>query len=562
MPSADPVAESAPWIVARRPLFLEPAKEGLESRATDSPATALGAVELVFETASARSVEGIEVVLGRDGEPSNNAVTGESDAAGRITFIDLPPGRYRWWPANDAAIELNPPHEATDPNSVAAADAMRPTANVKPAEGRRISGVIDVVAGEVVSFRVVVRRGTSIIGRIPVDPSGNVETGETNFNAIHLSLATEEQRPIGPLFDLTRNRNVRSRFAKDPMGEFEFKDVAPGSYLLNAWWRRGADYFIVRRTFDVLPAQRVDLGLLEPRKSAAVEIETRAIDVDKSVLSKDRVFGKGRRPVRVRALLDAVDPRTDDAKLTAMLDIDLLTKFRVFGLADGNYTFSIVGKPESSGVFPEVFDIEAPLAGRFSSPATTAMTYDYIVKGPRHEFTVEVLGDPLPSRLYCCAIPEGSGPIQLASKIGIVKRRGSVTFRMQLAEGRHRILLHSQMGVDLEKRYPAENVQAFAPIVVSSDSRSTSLTLSTGVCHVGRAVNTDGAPSASKLLVFRPKSIGGDRWTYSVMTDADGVFILKGIPPGETLVCKTSEDEIVPNDGKGAAVLLHLVMGP
>ena len=325
----------------------------------------------------------------------------------------------------------------------------------------------------------------------------------------------------------------------DRDGGFRFEHVRPGIYAIRACWlENDHDIYFVSSTMRLLPNMELDLGELLPMAGATVRVRVELHEQGARV-GPERVFEDPRQAAARLALSFLPDSQTVADAVTEVAAVSFGADYLLHGVppgrlqlqaapANGLTTLPRVQRLDSAEM------IDRPL-GELGDAVTVAVQVH--AGAALRVTTVDEHGHDVPVSVVH-AIDLDSGYVQsLALEPEPATDSGVRVAR--IPKGRHQLCASLRVG----GRWLAGVVEGD----VKGDASSVRLDMLPAATIRGRFVAAAGRTRRSDTLRWAPAAFAKKGvWLYSATPNAQGEFVLEGVPPGIELVGDDGLPNIMP----------------
>ncbi|MCB9029804.1 MAG: carboxypeptidase regulatory-like domain-containing protein [Deltaproteobacteria bacterium] len=515
----------------------EPFSTDFSSHAISVELSPYGHISIQFrDEMKGQPVSGVGVKLTDEMlNPITRAVL--SDDQGCVGFKGVYPGSYRWQVVTEQMLTLSP-----EPEPLFESEATHSGQGVlwksKPdyMQTATYSGTFEVKAGGRYDFESIVYTESAISGELPQPMQGVKQV----WNQVAIARSESFDAVTGsPGHQRIFERGISTGYFED--GRFHFKGLEPGEYFIRAWWHVSDDQICVARyQVELRGFEHRQLGILQPgvysdqgsfNCAASLSLELRI--PEEALLEPDDGCS---------VLLNAVLAKDGRALELGSLKVAHLMTSRnhflikpnrpimIFGLPSVYYTVSVTSQIATKpGVNVELKKPkEFPQVDLHSyNNQVTVIEYQL----PPKRVIVKILfsGSVLGSQLHyvICA-----GREVIANDVGVVGSREEVP--LVLGE-RYQVVAFSDKEAHVSE--------------FTAEDEFVSLSMITQAELTGRIVKPDGTPLRNAEIGIRPALFEGIN-PYTIRTDQEGKFALKGLAPGIELKSDFLKGEIYPAEGK------------
>jgi hypothetical protein len=465
-----------------------------------------------------------------------------SDTGGRVAWLEVPAGTYRWRVLSGEPIRFDPPYEEEQFDE-------SPTGRLEiNAVERDVSGPFEVVAGASLVLAPEVLRGGRAYGVVIAENDQPVEGARVTLLAVARSQSTSDGAMAPEAYART-----------EPHGTFVFENVSPGEKMAFAILDESNErsFWMTNRAaeFTLTEGEERDVGILS-MAGATVDLSARLV-------------GEDGRPLAVADVVEEKEPQT---VLTLTNGIGAGRVFTaVFWMRIGNGdVYSLHGLTPMASV-----SLSSGRSGVEGLPWTLKRGFrddgSYVTKrfDPYAEPRI-VLDIPI-QRVSSCevhlALPAGillqidtslhGSAIRQSDRRRFKVRVGSSADGfggdLELPPGTYELLLSTSLPAE----YP--NFHARAEIEVPWEGRL-ELPLASAYVVSGVLLDVKGAPIRNGSSRVGLAGMREDESWSVIWTDDSGHFELSGVPPHCTLVFQGSADTIAVGAANVANV--RVIRGP
>jgi len=465
-----------------------------------------GGIELELVDVNQKPVPGLEVALSDGIGPSATEDLlaapvirrKESGADGRVLWAEVLPGKYQWLLKSDHYME-----------SLATGrlpDASQPGSLFL----RKNSPDFSVEPGEVVKLRAKVFIPAVVRGVV----AARAGRPSATFLKLHHRIPYAQQGGTSPV----HNTPVEVTAKCGEQGRFNFPQVVPGTKMLTAQWTDGRDRIeFATRRFELAPGEDKDLGIILGQEGHVVGIVVRLVGLERVSFTPREVEVSISFATMARTSPDGVE-----GTVTAHIDEPVFLQ----GVPEGQIAIGATVEGEFPDVrwkykrldklkVPSSGLIEIPIEAEALVPVQVAVTYP----GDRPTAPVQVYFLPDALEEVTMAGPQmfTSTPGNIARSDCKVPPGGYRVWAIPAPVSRGQV--ENYFG---EARLEAKGAQ---PNVVT-------LNLGFGATVEGVTRNRSGK-ACSRLMFIKPgpHDWGDDPILWNCRSDADGYFILTGLPP-------------------------------
>lgn len=485
-----------------------------------------------------------------------------TDTSGRVRFSGLPLGSgYRFAMTRAVEAILEPAHEKV----YLRVEGESLVVGSQPVLG--LSGHIDAVAEE-----DRVKRGVGA-GRIQLLETGSI------FGVMNSGPTTIP--PQVKLYKVSRASNatgktlvsidVQSLAVADQAGRFRFEDVAPGEYLVRAWWQRGLQDLHFASIGALLePGGSEDLGYITATPGGCAEVTVALTDLQGRPLDP-RIINAEEQPLAAFTVQTVPDSNNAADSLYEAVTVEFDRTYRVHGLLPGTLRLRPQTPPwprfiedrraVENGGRGVKYDLRVPFQKVISTRVETARRFDLEVRVDmrrRHRLVVTDSNGDVPRgvEIWARALPDGT-----AEQLQLVPGQAAphvALYEVGLPAGPLELLCHDN-GLNDD---PGTGRFARIEIGTNRDFEVLDIELRAGAAVEGRVADVEGRPIVGEVLQWTPedwRSKVDPAWVYRARTDSDGRFRVSGLVPGLELA-PSREGLELPVVGAVGAVTVELTM--
>jgi hypothetical protein len=381
-----------------------------------------------------------------------------------------------------------------------------------------MSGAFAVKASELVQI------GASMLGEAAVHGTVRCKPGE----GIRLKLCRIFQAGGGDVQPVTTVDAVRFQQV-DRNGRFRFENVRPGIYAIRACWLEDDhDIYFASSTMRLLPDMDLDLGELLPMAGATVRVRVELRELGARI-GPERVFAHPRQAAASLALSFVPDSQTVADSVTEVAAVSFGVDYLLHGVPPGR--LQLQARPGNGlATLPRVHRLDAaqvidrPLSELGEVVSVAVQVQAGVALRLK---AVDQHGRDVAVNMVQ-AVDLDSGHVQsLTFDPELATEAGARVVR--IPKGRHQLCASLFVG----GRWLAGSVECD----VNGDATSVRLDMLPAATIRGQFVAAAERSRRSETLRWAPPAFAKRGvWLYSAMPNAQGEFVLEGVPSGVALV--------------------------
>lgn len=446
-----------------------------------------------------------------------------SDEQGQARFEKLPSRRkLRWRAVSPLGVDVEPPFEVgkykKSPTGGIAIGSSPPVG---------LSGPFELSPGEILQLSAVVHSSSIVKGRF-VDRGGSPGKGCT-FQILQRMDVPVEGAP-GKMFS-SLEHPILSR--ADDSGYFETKGLRPGNFEMQGRWRRDEkDQYFVSKKFSIEKGNTLDLGNIVAMSGVDVELSFELRAPGGEVVPWPEFFTTGDNE-EINVTVDSNPSRSRENVLFFEFANAIPTRgLTLHGLPESIYSINAsIGlmKLKKDGVGLLASSVTGTVDTRKERSCTIAFQ---LVQSTPIVLTLEV---PPPDTTGGVAIFAWNRDTHELHSLGAGSSGGpQLTMNMQLSSGSYRFFATTATGVGDSP----SNLYGESLVNIGPDSRSVKIVALPGAIVRGFSKRRDGTAHGDSFIgaLFNdPEFNRLDKNVFAAVTNPDGSFIMRGLPPQTSL---------------------------